>query len=453
MNITKEKASDISCTIKIEIIKEDYETNVQKELKKMAKNAQMPGFRVGKVPMSLINKKFRSTVLVENINQLVSENLNNYIETNNIKVLGSPVPNDELQEQIDFDNMENFAFYFDLALFPELDFELDNKLSVPFYEIEVDDEMVNKYLEDLKVRLGETIEPETIELTDYVYGTFVELDADGNVLNDGITSKATIAMDMIKLVTIQRKFEGKKVGDVVVFDPLRAFKNEKEVAHMLGTDAEIVKNMKSEFNFTIEKITRRIPAELNEETFKKVYPQDNISSIAELEDKVRQDAKVSFNSETERKYFNDSIDKFVETIKFDLAEDILKKWMISANQDKENSKEEIENQFDQIIKNVRWQVIESYLIEKYNIDITHKDIEDHLIGLFLGNAQGIPEAEERAKEFVTQFLSNPENQNQIKSVFDHILEQRLISLFKEKTEPETKEVSYKDFIKIISETK
>ncbi len=453
MNITKEKASDVSCTVKIEIVKEDYEEKVQKELKKLARNAQMPGFRAGKVPMSLITKKYRSSVLVDNINKLVSENLNNYIETNKLKVLGSPVPNDDLQEQIDFDYKENFDFYFDIALFPELDFELDNKLSVPFYEIEIDDEMVNKYLEDLKVRLGETIEPETIELTDYVAGTFVQLDEDGNVLKDGITSTATLALDTIKLKTIQRKFEGKKVGDVVVFDPMRAFKNAKEVARMLTTDEDVVKDLKAEFNYTIEKITRRVPAELNEETFKKVYPQDNISSIAELEDRVKQDARVSFNSETERKYYNDSIEKLVETIKFDLAEDILKKWMISANQDKENAKEEIENQFDAIIKNVRWQVIESYLIEKYNIEVTYKDVEEHLISLFMGNAKDIPEAEKRAKEFVTSFLSNPENQNQIKSVFDHLLEQRLINLFKEKTEPETKTVSYEEFIKIISQTK
>lgn len=451
MNITKEKASELSCTIKIELQKDDYEAKVNKKIKDYAKQASMPGFRPGKVPVSLISKMYRPSILVEEVNALVSDALSNYIEENKLKMLANPVPNEELQEQLDFDNQENFDFYFDIALAPELDFDLNKKVTVPMYDIEIDDEMVQKYIDDVKRRFGETINPETAELTDLVFGEFTELDEEGNVKDGGINHSSTLVLDTIKLKTIQKKFVGAKVGDVIKFDPMRAIKDEKEVGHMLNIDADKAKELKSEFNFKIESITRRKLAELNEETFKKIYPQDNIASVAELEDRIKQDAKVSFSAETERYFMKACSDKLIEANKFELADDILKRWLLSTNKDNNLTEESLEEQYSDISNSIRWQIIESYLVEKYDINIERDDIYNHLMELFMGNASDVPEAKERAKEFVDKFMSNPDNEKQIRSVSDHLLEKKLTDLFKEKLKVETKTVSYEDFIKEVSQ--
>ncbi|MDL2239852.1 hypothetical protein LJC73_06600, partial [Bacteroidales bacterium OttesenSCG-928-L14] len=407
--------------------------------------------RPGKVPMSLVKKMVGGPVTAEEIDKLVSESLYNYIEENDIKILGSPLPDSTRQKEVDLENDEKFEFYFEIALAPELDITLDKSITIPEYDIEIEDEVVDKYIKDTQIRLGETIEPEKSEITDYLYGTFVQLDENKEVLENGITASATVAIDMVVGKTIQKKLIGVKVGDVVVFNPMKALKNETEVAAMLNIDKDIAKDMKSEFNYTVEKITRRTPAELNEEFFKKVFPQATIDSRAELEDMIKKDTKISLNAETQRKFMQDAIDILIEKFDFQLNDEFMKRWILATNSSSENkvTPEELDEQYPKYVKGLKWQVIEALIEKKYELKVTKDDIRNHLMELFLGQTAGMPEMEERANEFVDKFMSNRENTEQIRSIFDHLMEQQIVSLLKEKVNVDVKNILYKDFIELM----
>ncbi|MDL2228095.1 trigger factor [Odoribacter sp. OttesenSCG-928-L07] len=451
MNISREKTNDLTEIIKIEIERNDYEEKVNQKLKDYQKNYNHPGFRPGKVPMSLVKKMVGGPVTAEEIDKLVSESLYNYIEENDIKILGSPLPDSTRQKEVDLENDEKFEFYFEIALAPELDITLDKSITIPEYDIEIEDEVVDKYIKDTQIRLGETIEPEKSEITDYLYGTFVQLDENKEVLENGITASATVAIDMVVGKTIQKKLIGVKVGDVVVFNPMKALKNETEVAAMLNIDKDIAKDMKSEFNYTVEKITRRTPAELNEEFFKKVFPQATIDSRAELEDMIKKDTKISLNAETQRKFMQDAIDILIEKFDFQLNDEFMKRWILATNSSSENkvTPEELDEQYPKYVKGLKWQVIEALIEKKYELKVTKDDIRNHLMELFLGQTAGMPEMEERANEFVDKFMSNRENTEQIRSIFDHLMEQQIVSLLKEKVNVDVKNILYKDFIELM----
>ena len=457
MNITRETAEDkLTATIKIEMQKADYSANVDKILKDYQKRANMPGFRPGKVPFSLISKMYRSAVTADEVNKLVSEQLSKYIADNDMHILGSPMNSIDKQEQIDFDVMENFDFYFDVALEPQFDVTFDGLKPVTRYEILIGEDMVKKYVDDTRMRMGKDIEPETVEAGDNLFGQFIQLDGDKNVLENGITHSASISVNKIEDEENRKKFIGMKQGDTIIFNPMEYFNDENAVARMLDINVNIAKNMKSEFSYTIDRITRRVPAEITEEFFDKVFPNGNIHSMAEFEDKIRNDAKVSFSSETDKKFMNDCIDVLVEKYNFPLPEEFMKRWILSRQDENDKNsitKEELDADFEEkYAKSIRWQVIENLIVKQNQLNVTKDDVRKHLISLFIGQT-GMDaedkESEQRAATFVDDFMSKEENLEQINSVYEHLMEANIIKLFGDKMQIETKETSYMDFIKIL----
>ena len=454
MNISREKTEDLLEIIKIEIEKNDFQPAVDKRIKEYQKTYTQPGFRPGKVPLPLVKKMVGGHFTADEVDKLVSKLLYDYIEDNEIKILGSPLSDPTRQKEIDLDNIEDgvhYEFYFEITLAPEIDVELDKSVTVTDYDIEIEDEVVQKYIKDTQTRLGKTTEPEKSEITDYLYGTFVQLNQDGTVFENGITNSATVAIDTVAGKTIQKKLIGVKVGDVVTFNPIKALKNEIEVAAMLNIDKDIAKDLKSEFNYTIEKITRREPAELNEDLFQQVFPQDEIHNIAEFEDRIKQDAKISLSSETQKKFMQDAIEALVEKYNFPLNDSFMKRWILATNSSSENyiSPEALDEEYPKYEKGLRWQVLEALIEKKYEVRITKDDVRDHLKELFLGKMNYLPEAEERANEFVDKFLSNKENSEHIRGIYDHLMEQKLTVLFKEKLKVKVKSILYKDFIELL----
>ena len=454
MNITKENAeNNLTATIKIELVKADYDANVDKVLKDYQKRANMPGFRPGKVPFALVSKMYRPSVIADEVNKLISSELSKYIDENNMKILGNPMTNFEKQDQINFDTEDNFVFYFDVALEPEVDIILDDSIIVQKYDINIDDDMVGKYVVDTRNRMGNDIEPETSEMGDVITGTFQQLNENKELLVDGITNHATLDLNKISDEEKRKKFIGLKVNDVVTFNLITVFEDENDVAIMLNINANIAKNMKSDFNFTVDKITRRVPAEITEEFFDKIYPGKNIHSMAEFEDKIRQDAKISFSSETDKKFMSDCIDALIAKYNFPLPDDFMKRWILSnQKEDSKNpiTKENIDANYVEYSKSIRWQVIENLIITKYQLDVTKDDVRNHLINLFLGQlGSEDPEAKKRAEEYVDRFMENDKNGEQIKSVYDHIIDKNLINLFSDKLKVEIKPITYTDFIKVL----
>jgi len=448
MNITQEESGKLTALIHINLKEEDYIENVNKQLKDYRKKAQMPGFRPGMVPMGMIKKMYGKAVLADEVNKTVSDALNNYLYENKINVLGNPLPNTEKTKTIDFDKEKEFDFFFDIGIAPEIEVKLEEIGKVPYYKIKVSDEEVENAIKDIQKRLGKEEHPEKAELDDTVKGKFIQADENGNTLENGHTKEdASFVISDIALKTIQKKFVGKGKGTQVVFNPAKAFKNNEKVKELLGTSDEDL--LKSDYIFEIEEITRTIPAELNEEFYRQVYPNDELKTEEDFKKRVREDLASHYQTDADKQFVSDVIDTILEKVNPELPDDFLKRWLYENNEGKA-TKEQIDNQYDSYAKTFKWQLIEQKLIEATGdaLKVTREDVKNKLRGYFQ-----IPEgsaSNPQTEQLIDQLLSNEQEYNRL---FGELMDQRYITFFKEKIEKDEKEVSTDEFIKIISTPK
>jgi trigger factor len=265
MNIVRENVDNVNAVLKVTVEKADYEKTVAGQLKEYRQKASIPGFRPGKVPASLIKRKFGTAVLVEEVNKLLSRNLSTYLIDEKVNILGEPLPNEELQKEINWNTDENFEFAFDIAVAPEINISIDEKNEFDYYTIAVTDEMVQKQIEIAEMQLGTNVPDDEVKDNSSVRGDFVQLDENGEEVEDGIQPKEVlIAIDRLKDEEIKTEFIGKKKDDVLIFDPVKAFENRHEVGHMLNISHEQADELNSNFKFTITEILKFEKAELNE---------------------------------------------------------------------------------------------------------------------------------------------------------------------------------------------
>ncbi len=450
MNITKENTSDLTAVIKIELKEEDYQGKVKTVLKDYQRKANIPGFRQGKVPFGMINKMYGKAVLAEEINKTISDSLNQYIVDEKIDILGYPLPNTEQTTTIDFDTQKEFEFFFDIGLTPEFEIALSDKIKVNYYTIKADEEIVEKYLDDLRSRHGKSSNPETASETDLLKGDIVELDENDQIVEDGINRQASISINTIKLKTELNKFVGAKVGDTITFNPLKATKSAIDTATMLGISTEEAEKLKNKFSYTISEITHTELAELNEEFFKLVYPQDAIERIDQLKEKIKKDAETSFIAESDRQFMNNAVDKLVELAKITLPDEFMKRWILENGQGK-MTEEQIETQYDSYSKSLKWQLIEAKLVKEHDLQVSQDDVKDQIQGYFstMQETQD-EEAEKRMNEIVDSIM---QNQEETKRIYDQLYDNKLLGLFKNTIKQVNKTVGYEEFVKLATQIK
>ncbi len=449
MNIELQNTGKLTATIKIDLSPSDYEEKVMKVLKDYQRKAQMPGFRPGKVPFGLTKKMYGEAVTAEEINRQLGESLENYIKENKIETLGSPLANVEKSSIVDFTQPSDMSFYFDLGLSPEFEVNLDEVARIHYYSIVLSDEIAEKYMEDLLRRNGELTEVEVSEKGDLLKGDFAELDADGNLKEGGITSTGSINPELFSEDAIKDLFVGKKVGDVVVFNPMKASGNATDVGAMLGIAKEHAETLESEFQFTITSISHMVPAEINVDLFEKVYPGAEIEDKAGLLEQIKKDAAGSFVAESDRKFFNDAIKHLIETAAIELPEEFLKRWLIDINEGKVAA-EEIENNFDGYLRSMRWQLIENRLIKENDIHVSEEEIKDVFRGYFQrpGSGEMDDDMKARIDGIAESFMKNKEDVTRIN---DQLFEQKLLNVLKKKMIGDTQTVSSEEFTKIVTE--
>ncbi|MDY0104366.1 MAG: trigger factor [Lentimicrobium sp.] len=449
MNIELQNTGKLTATIKIEILPSDYEEKVMKVLKDYQRKAQMPGFRPGKVPFGLTKKMYGQAVTADEINKLLSESLENYIREQNLNTLGNPLANVEKTPEVDFNEPKEMSFYFDLGLSPEFTLNLDEMPKVNYYNLEISDDIAEKYLEDILRRNGELTETEVSEKGDLLKGDFAELDSTGKIMEEGITSTGSINPDLFSDEAEQEPFAGKKVGDVVTFQPMKASGNATDVAAMLGIKKEDAETLESAFNFTITSINHMVPAEINAELIEKVYPGTDISDEKGLLEQIKKDASGSLSGESDKKFFNDAIKQLIENTGIELPEEFLKRWLIDMNQDK-MSPAEIEENFDGYLRSMRWQLIESRLIHEHNVQVSEEEIKDVFRGYFQrpGSSEMDDEMKMRIDSIVDSFMKNKED---VRRINDQLFEQKILTLLKDKLVGESKTVSNEEFAKLATE--
>lgn len=454
MNITQKSTGELTVQLCLEVVESDYQEEVTKSLNQYRKQANIPGFRPGMVPMGMVKKMYGEAVTADVVSNLIGNELDKYLAEQKMAILGQPMPDAENQKPIDFKNEKDFTFFYKLGLKPEVNFELDNSLDVTYTNIMADEEDVEKYLQDIRTRMGTQSNPEKVSEGDVVMGSIEELDEEGNAKEDGIKNeKTSVSVDFIKLKTIKAKFVGKKVGTRVVFNPKKAFKNDTEVGSMLGIGAEKAKEVTSDFAFTIAEISHIEPAEMNEEFFAKVYEGSNIKTEEELRDKIRTDIEKTFNAESERKFFNDVVGALIKKTDLNLPDEFLKAWIIESNQREaeENriSPIELATQYASYRDSLRWQLLEEFLVVKNELMITEEELRGRvkeILGLQAFGGGDMADNQEILDQVTDSVMQNKE---EIKRVSDQIMEQKLTKLFKENVTPKEMNMKYDDFVEMI----
>ena len=448
MNISLKNNDTTSGIIKIEIGQSDYAEQVEKSLKNIRKKANIPGFRKGMVPMGMIKKMYGKQALAEEINKLVSEKLYHYIQENKLNILGEPLPNQTEQKAIDFNTQEEFEFCFDVALAPEIKIELSKKDKLPYYKVKIDDEMVSKQLDAYRANFGSYDKVDEVEEKDLVKGVIAELE-NGAVKEGGIVVEDAILMpSYIKNEEERKKFLGAKNNTVVIFNPNKAYDGaEAEIASLLKIDKSKVAETTSDFSFEIKEITRHKNAELNQELYDKVFGENVVTSEEEFKQKIREALAEQFEPQSDFKFLTDARDVLIQKageLKF--ADDILKRWLLVANE--KNTAENIEKNYDQIIKDLTFHLIRQKLVSDNDLKSSDEEIEE--FATRVAKAQfaqygmlSVPE------DVLSNYAKNMlKNKQTLENILERTAEEKLAKWLREQITTDVKEVSTEEFAKL-----
>jgi trigger factor len=445
MNITRENIDAVNAILKIDIEKTDYEKKVADQLKEYRQKAVIPGFRPGKVPDSLIKRKYRIPVLVEEVNKLLAQKLSQYLVEEKLNILGEPLPNEDQQKDINWETDENFEFVFDIAMAPGIDITLDKETKIKYYNITVSEEMIDKQVETAQSQLGQNVPDDEIKDNSSVRGNFVQLNEAGEELENGIRPEnVLIAIDMIKDDEIKNSFVGKKKDDVIIFDPVKAFENKTEIAHMLQIKAEEAEALSGNFSFTVTEILKFEKAELNEDLFRKLYGEEtDVKTVEDLRNRIKTDLEANLIHSSNYRFGIDTHDALLEKYKVELPEAFLKRWLITVN--KELTEEQIDNEFGAFIEDLKWQLIKETIGKENEIKVSTEETQAFAVQMARAqyNQYGIFDIpEEQLESFAKMIL---EKQEEVERINKKLFEDKVVEVVKEKVTVQETKISQDDF--------
>ena len=430
MNITKENTNGEVQELKIEIGKEDYAQRVETELKKQRHKAQIPGFRVGNAPMGLIRKQYEKPIIADVVNEILTEAIRKHIEENKLDVLFEPIPVDGKSE-VDFENPDNFVFVYEIALQPEINVDFKKLPSITDFHIIANAEEKKQMIDQMQRRYGEYSQPEEIGDNDYV-SIKVE-DKSCSLFTNELSEEGS------------KIFKGKKVGEQVHVAFRTALKDEKNVLRILKiTDHELEEENMYERDVTIESIGRITPAELNEDFFKKAYPDGSVTTVEQLEKVVAEQIESQWKQYTDRQFMNDAIGVLIENIKFDIPDDFTKRYILMSQTDL--TAEKLDAQYEDYQKSIKWSLLENKLVRRYNVSVSREEVEEFVRNFFMTNYFNnfkYEDVKERVDSLVTDALKKKDD---LKNIYDQIYDRKLMEVFRANFNIEEKNGSYQDFV-------
>jgi trigger factor len=436
MNIKRTDVDALNATLTLEIKKEDYKENVDKILTDYRKTANIPGFRKGHVPSGLINKKYRVPVLVDEINKMIQEKLNAYINEEKLDLLGNPLP--QTQDDIDWENAEDFSFDFEIGMAPVFDLDLKEK-EITHYEIVADDQTINDQIDRIRGEYGKLVSKQEVAEGDEVTGVFRNDDEE-------INTDATFKTEKIKGKTNLKKFVGAKPGDTLELKTKNLFNENEDLKTLLKLDDEKSDGLEVEVHFEVTEVNTREKAELNQEFFDKLFGADVIKSEDELKERLKEDASKQFKQQTDQKLLTDITESLIENTKFDLPADFLKKW-IASNGENELTADEAEEEYNRSEKGLRYQLIESNLIKNNeSLQLKFEDLQDHsrvMIKQQMLQYGHTDATDEEVDQVVARIMSNEE---EVKRMSEQLQNEKMLHFFKENASLKTKETTYEKFI-------
>ena len=451
MNIKFESADKVNGLMTITIEKADYEEAVNKQLKNYCKRAQVPGFRPGMVPMGLIQKQYGTAVKVDEVNRILGEKLYEYVRENKIQMLGEPLPNEEKQQPQDFTQDGPFTFVFDIAVAPEFKAELSAKDKIDYFDIKVDDKLIDEQVQMYASQAGEFVEAKEWSGNDTLKGDLRQLDAKGNTLEGGIETEGGMIMpSYIKGEDEKKKFDGAKVGDIITFNPKKAYPdNDAEVAALLKVDKEQVKDLTADFSFQITEIRHFQPAAIDEKLFEKVFGED-VKTEADFRQRISDLVKPQLQVNSDFKFLQDlrkHMEKKVGELQF--PEELLKRVMLNNNKDK--GADFVEKNFKASIDELKWHLIKEQLVVANNIKVEDNDLKEMAKSAVRQQfaqygMSNIPE--DIVENYANEQLKKRENVDQL---VDRAIDAKLTETLKGVVKLNTKEVSFEEFNKMMQE--
>jgi len=447
MNITQENTDKLNAILNVKVEQADYAERVDKVLKDYRRQAKVDGFRPGKVPMGIIKKMYHTPVLVDEVNKMVSESLFNYLQENNVSILGEPLPHKEEDKKFDFEKDTEFEFKFDLGLAPEFSLEVTAKDKVPFYKIKVDKKQQDEYKDSLLGRFGEFITVDKAGKDELIKGTLVKVDKDGNEVENGIrVENVSMSLDMIKDEDQKVLFSGVRGGDGVVFDVKKAYPNETEVASLLRIDKTEVAMLEGTFKCMIDEVQKFEKAVLGTEFYDKVYGEGEVKTEEEFTTRVTEEIALNYERESEYRFMVDAREALIKKAKIDLPVEFLKRWMVETNE--QITEEQVAEDFDKYEDDFRWQLIKESLLKQQDIKVSEEEALEAAKGMALNQymqygMSNVPD--EYLENYAKEMMSKPEESRKF---YEQKGEEKLISYIKSTVKLDEKEVSSEKFRKL-----
>ena len=453
MNISFEAPDKINGLMTITLETADYQPEVDKTLKDYRKRANIPGFRPGQAPMGMIKRQFGPSVKVEAVNKMLGEKLYEYVRENKIQMLGEPLPSDK-QEQLDFESDQPLTFKFDIAVAPEFEAKLSGKDKIAYYNITVEDKLIDQQVEMYQSRAGhyEKVENFDAEQRDMLKGDLRELDAKGNVKEGGITVADAVLMPQYMKVDDQKKlFDGAKLGDIITWNPRKAYpESDVEVSSLLKIQKEEVKDHEGDFTFQITEISRYVKAEINQELFDQTFGEGTVKSEKEFRQKIADQISQQFKADSDYKFLLDvraHMEKKVGKLEF--PEALLKRVMLNNNKDK--GQDFVEKNFEASIKELGWHMIKEQLVAAQDIKVEDADLKN--VAKEAARAQfaqygmsNVPD--EYLENYAAEMMKKREN---VDGLVDRAVDVKLTAALKNVVKLEEKDITLEDFQKMLQE--
>ena len=436
MNITKENIDELNAIVKIDITQDDYQNKVDEILKDYRKKANIPGFRKGNVPMSLVKKQYGKPVMIDEVNKLLQESLNKFLVEEKLDVLGNPLP--KTQEDFSWES-DKFSFEFELGLAPEFEVNLQPKKAITQYKIVADKKMLDDQIANIKDSYGKIITQAEVAENSNVTGTFVNEEKE-------IDKKSTFKVKDIKGKPNHKKFIGAKVGDILTLKTKGLFNDDHLLQNHLGVSHDDVHGLNVEVKLTVEEVSYTEPTDLNQELFDKLFGKDVVKSEKEFRARLKEDAEKQFEQQSDQQLLNAVTESLIENTKFDLPAEFLQKWLAVAGENP-LTEEAAAEEYNRSEKGLRYQLIEGKLSKDNNLQVTFDELKEFAKGFIKSQmAQyGNPNPEEKElEEIAGRILGNKE---EAKRLSEQLMSQKLLTFFKENVKIKTKEVSFDDFVK------
>ena len=437
MNISRTDLDALNATININLERSDFQEKVNEVLTSYRKTANIPGFRKGHVPMGMIKKQYEQAVTADEVNKILREQLDTFIKEEKLNLLGNPLPKSPEQE-LDW-SADSIDFEFELGLAPKFDVKLDILKKVIRYEIKPDAKMLTEQLDYVRKQYGKLVSQKNpakgFEITAQFRNEALELEKMGTFTLEDIKAKKAVS-------TLKEAAS----GDIVTLLGKGLFSDEAKAKQLLAVDDDQLKAISTvELTVEIKEINERIPAELNQELFDKLYAPGTVTSEADLKDKIKEGLQKQFEPQADQKLLNDITEYLVEKTRFDLPSDFLKRWMQTAGKEPMTPEAAVE-EFDKSEKGIRYQLIEGKLIEKHKLDMTFDELKEFTTSLVQNQMMQYGQQADptQIEGIVSNVLSN---QEEAKRISEQLMSNKMLTFFKENAPLKIKKVGFDAFIK------